>query len=193
MKVWIYYYKPERSDPAYQYVRDGRIRVSEAFPIFAITNSKNLKKAFESVWNMERFIRKTAKMTKQEYAAFAHNHRGSVIEIYRMIGASNVWKKNQKIEEYEIPITMVIKQELIDHPHPGFDQGLWLGNSNYLNPYTIKDKYKAALDLIGYTSAYNYFVREYATEFYEYMGSMPTVSFNELEWFVQRWGELLLV
>lgn len=190
MKVWTYYAKPAENDVVMHYMRQGLVPPNEIYPLFALTNSKKLKKSFEDIWNTDKFIRKIYHMTKDEYREFAMTNRGQVIEMYSMLAGFDTWSKNAKVMEIDMPITMTIKQELIDHPPIGFSPDIWSGD-HYLDPHSVKSKYRKVLDYLGYTAAYNYYVHGYEEEFYEHMGHAPSVSFNETAWFVKRWEEFL--
>lgn len=198
MKCWRYYLKPDKKDIELieKLTEDGHLSMRDKYPLFGFTCDKKIKNEFEKIFNIDRFIKKTSTLTKEEYSEYAGRHRGRVLEMYELVGVVNHWKKNQKIFHVRVPVPFIGRQHMEDIAHPGFTSDYWLeGKENYIRPADVQNNsYLNALYGLGYVAAYNYYFDEigiYDEQGFDTLGNIPRVQYNTFEWFVNEYQHIL--
>ena len=141
MRVWRFYFKQERADNKNKY------------DLYAVTNNKKYAKKFMSERNMNLFIVKSSKVTKEEFLKFANDNRGALLDYYELVTKSidnNHKYTHTKVKvlatEYEwqsCDSDTVLNDILIDND--------WSGAISYK---VYKDKIIKSLRVLEYVSSY---------------------------------------
>ena len=178
MKVWRFYLKPEKNSERRKY------------ELYAITNNKKFAEKFMKERDMDKFVMKCTKETKEEYAEFANNNLTLVLGmrtyLTKMLDSNN----NYRTKDVDI-LSTEYEEQSCDSDFITMDimtEGEW----EYAPPYNIyKNKIIKALRKLEYVSSYKLYRSEYDATFIDPNDddySAPDLWIDELGIFLRTFG-----
>lgn len=147
MKLWTFYYINKdmlNKDGVYE----------TGYDLFAFTNNKEYALMFIETRDASKFIIRKHKVTKEEYTAYANEHLGKKLDLYKV----SIRDNGKHTTEGVIPVDILMTYD--EHAYidePAFvveDPGFWDGAAF---PFVFKDKYVKALDGFEYVKLFKFF------------------------------------
>jgi len=151
MKIYKFFKIPDEDD------NNGCLE--ERYPLYAITNNKDLANRFKHDRNMKKFICKTHKhITKEEYAEMCNEDRGSVLELYEAITIFKNQHTKKNSTKTNILITYYERQMIEEMDSYLADESFW---RQMPYPLIFKNRYVKMLDVFQYLTYYKLMTAEY--------------------------------
>lgn len=152
MKVYKFFKIPDEND-------DRDATLEQKYPLYAITNNKEMADRFKHDRNMKKFIYKKHKhVTKEEYAEMCNEDRGSVLELYE---ATTIFKNQHTRKnaiKKKILMTFYERQMLEEIDSYLDDESFW---RSMPYPLIFKKKYVNMLEVFQYMTYYKLMTVEY--------------------------------
>ena len=145
-------------------------RLYKDFPVYAITDNKELANKFISTRNMNSFKVMKSKMTKEEYAKYANTTSTSELKEYSFVTRNN----NNEWEKVKVVTTWYEREQVRDMVTGQFIELIEIQHS----PEIFNRKIIDVLETLQYMQLHAIKKQYYEGE---YEDSIPNLSYDELE------------
>lgn len=193
--VYRFYKKPDKELMDEEY---SDLSIEDKYPLYAYTNSKEMRNGFLEVRNPDKFIELKSKMSKEDYINFANGHSSQRLDIYKYSHCKGYEKDRSEpiLEDIEVISTWQEKEFVEAYS----ENGMFDGDIDYkFFPFLFKKKYYKALEILKffdiwklYSDANNYehFMSEDEIDKYLSYG-FPSISYDELNVFIMLHGNTM--
>ena len=190
--VYRFYSKPDKEI----LLNAEDLSLNDKYPLYAVTNNKEIAKDFQEKRNMNKFIMCKSEMDKQEMVQFINSNSGCLLEYRPFLHFKQRYRSDKKVkraDQVKILCTWNEKetvQACLDDQY-----GESEGPTYNVFPFIFKSKYVYALRKLEYVSFWKLFGRP------EIFGSFipqddlddmdysaPDVSYDELMTFINLFG-----
>jgi hypothetical protein len=190
MKLFKFYKIPSED------VDTNGMHITDKYPLYAFTNDKNLAKKFEKERRKDLFIKIVDKgLSREEYAQFAINNRGSDLKIQKLVTSSNKNTNKQVIKKIPILLT---QNEYVSCNEPMLlimDESWWIDVTECVlaNPYVFNNEIREALRILQYNVSFK--VNNQDIRLMDIIDeedddySAPEIEIDEVEIFIKLYGD----
>lgn len=184
MKLYRFYKKPDKNNN-----NENARHISDKYPLYALTNKKQLALVFKQTRDMTKFVETVTDIHRDEFIDYAGKHRGKVLDNFEFVTRDT----NEKLTSYDVTsmkivCTLAEKQNVDDE----VESGMASSYSPYLfEAGVFKEKYRDALEVISFLSLYSIYYSSRDNFQYEDDVEVPNWSYDETEMFVNMYAETM--
>lgn len=152
MYIWRFFKKP-------QIDRDElpeRIAIDDLYPLYAFTVEKSLAKRFMKERDMNKFIVRKSKVTKEEYSEYGMRYRSQLLILMKLQTFMNKYTDEEREDNVEVLLTQSEYQFSVELFNSIADENWWI-NNQYCCPLIFNQDIIDALKEIDFVLSYKIF------------------------------------
>lgn len=207
MKVYKFYLSQD-DETVRQAIENGN-NMRDVHPLYAYTNSKEIRDEFVEMHNMKCFYEVVSKMSKSEWVEFANNNRGRLLEYFdyktRVYDDAGVMHLTDEATNgmSGISILSTNSERLQIESNTDIFNGVQLINGEFAdiswpNPWILKPKYQESLLALAYDNFWKLLrdpaqprLDEYAPEGYDPDTEWCDATLDEAAAYVTEYKDIL--
>lgn len=183
MHLWRYIKKPTDVE-----LKEDDFPSISKYNLYALTVDKELAKRFEKERDMNRFIKRVTKVSKEEYAEFANSHRGKVLTLQKIRTVENKNTNSQRIFNVELLVTQDEYQFAKEPQIPINYEGWWTSLDTF--KLLFNKKIMKALEYLDFIDGYKLFdMGEQMTYEESLYNKLSEWKYDELAYFITLYGD----
>lgn len=183
MHLWRFFKKPEINDEK----EFDDLPISQKYPLYAITGDKKMAKRFQEERDMNKFIIRKSKVTREEFSEFALQNRQAVLSIQNLLTSND---NNERPGHMNVQVLLTqMEYQICAEPNISITDEYWWNTVNIADPLLFNDNIKESLNNLDYINLFMLFngnIDYYDEKDYE----PPNWNIDQLAYFILIYGNL---
>lgn len=191
MYIWRFFKKPQIDRGELP----ERIAIDDLYPLYAFTVEKSLAKRFMKERDMNKFIVRKSKVTKEEYSEYGMRNRSQLLILMKLQTFMNKYTDEERQERIEVLLTQSEYQFSVELFNSIADENWWI-NNQFCCPIIFNQDIINALKEIDFILTYKIFssdntLAEQVASFCDIDDySAPDWETDQLAYFISLFGHL---